>query len=288
LIEVNELSRNFGVTKAVDRLSFTVEKGEILGFLGPNGAGKTTTMKMLTCYLPPSSGTASVFGFDILDDSMEVRRRIGYLPESNPLYTDMDVLSFITFAARLKGVGRETVEGAVEGVIDRCGLGEVRRRRIGNLSKGFRQRVGIAQAIVNDPDLLILDEPTIGLDPGQIIEIRTLIKDLGRERTVILSSHILPEVNQLCDRIVIINRGRLVAMDTPDNLRGRLKKSSVTRIRIAAGTDPGAAENVISSIGDASLLRSEDRGGDGSLLLTVESASDSDIRCSRRQSRQSV
>ncbi len=278
LIEVKQLSRNFGVTRAVDGLSFTVEKGEILGFLGPNGAGKTTTMKMLTCYLPPSSGTASIFGFDILDDSMEVRKRIGYLPESNPLYTDMDVRSFLAFAARLKGVDGGSVGDSVEGVIDRCGLGEVGRRKIGNLSKGFRQRVGIAQAIVNDPELLVLDEPTIGLDPGQIIEIRNLIRDLGRERTVILSSHILPEVNQLCDRIVIISRGRLVAVDTPDNLRGRLKKTSTTRIRVAAGADPGEVEKVISSIEGARLLRSGERGGDGSLLLAVESSSDSDIR----------
>ena len=262
----------------MDNLSFTVEKGEVLGFLGPNGAGKTTTMKMLACYLPPSSGTAEVFGFDILDDSMEVRKRIGYLPEKNPLYTDMDVHSFLEFVARLKGVERESLNGSVGAVIERCGLGEVRRRKIGNLSKGFQQRVGIAQAIVNDPELLILDEPTIGLDPRQIIDIRALIKELGRDRTVILSSHILPEVSQVCDRIIIINNGRLVAVDSPDNLRNRLTKSSMTRVRIAGSADPADTERVISSLEGARLIRIEEPGGDGSSLITVESSTDSDIR----------
>jgi ABC-2 type transport system ATP-binding protein len=278
LISVRELSKYYGVTVAVDSLSFTVERGEVLGFLGPNGAGKTTTMKMLTCYLPPSSGTAEIFGFDILRDSMEVRKRIGYLPEKNPLYTDMDVSSFLELAARLKGVGKDSLTGSVDGVIERCGLGDVARRKIGNLSKGFQQRVGIAQAIVNDPELLILDEPTIGLDPRQIIDIRALIKDLGKDRTVILSSHILPEVSQVCDRIIIINNGHLVAVDSPENLRDRLKRSSMTRVRIAGSLDLPAVEKIISSIGGARLLRSDERGGDGSTLLTVESSTDSDIR----------
>ena len=278
MIRIRELSKYYGITRAVDNLSFTVEKGEVLGFLGPNGAGKTTTMKMLACYLPPSSGTAEVFGFDILDDSMEVRKRIGYLPEKNPLYTDMDVHSFLEFVARLKGVERESLNGSVGAVIERCGLGEVRRRKIGNLSKGFQQRVGIAQAIVNDPELLILDEPTIGLDPRQIIDIRALIKELGRDRTVILSSHILPEVSQVCDRIIIINNGRLVAVDSPDNLRNRLTKSSMTRVRIAGSADPADTERVISSLEGARLIRIEEPGGDGSSLITVESSTDSDIR----------
>ena len=262
----------------MDNLSFTVERGEVLGFLGPNGAGKTTTMKILACYLPPSSGTAEIFGSDILNDSMAVRKRIGYLPEKNPLYTDMDVRSFLEFAARLKGVERESLNGSVGAVIERCGLGEVRRRKIGNLSKGFQQRVGIAQAIVNDPELLILDEPTIGLDPRQIIDIRALIKELGRDRTVILSSHILPEVSQVCDRIIIINNGRLVAVDSPDNLRNRLTKSSMTRVRIAGSADPADTERVISSLEGARLIRIEEPGGDGSSLITVESSTDSDIR----------
>ncbi len=278
MIEVKELSKNYGITRAVDRLAFTVEKGEVLDFLGPNGAGKTTTMKMLTCYLPPSSGTASIFGFDILEDSMEVRRRIGYLPEKNPLYTDMDVHSFLELAARLKGVGRDAIAASVDDVVERCGLGDVGHRKIGNLSKGFQQRVGIAQAIVNDPELLILDEPTIGLDPRQIIDIRSLIKDLGKDRTVILSSHILPEVSQVCDRIIIINNGRLVAVDTPENLRDRLKRSSMTKVRIAGSVDIADAERVISSIDGARMICSDEKGGDGSSLFTVESATDSDIR----------
>ncbi len=278
MIRIRELSKYYGITKAVDNLSFTVERGEVLGFLGPNGAGKTTTMKILACYLPPSSGTAEIFGSDILNDSMAVRKRIGYLPEKNPLYTDMDVRSFLEFAARLKGVERESLNGSVGAVIERCGLGEVRRRKIGNLSKGFQQRVGIAQAIVNDPELLILDEPTIGLDPRQIIDIRTLIKELGRERTVILSSHILPEVSQVCDRIIIINNGRLVAVDSPDNLRNRLKKSSMTKVRIAGSADPADTERVILSVEGTRMIRIEEPGGDGSALITVESSSDSDIR----------
>jgi ABC-2 type transport system ATP-binding protein len=278
LIRVSELSKNYGITRAVDNLSFTVERGEVLGFLGPNGAGKTTTMKMLTCYLPPSSGTASIFGFDILKDSMDVRNRIGYLPEKNPLYNDMDVRSFLEFTARLKGVERESLNVSVDRVTERCGLGEVRSRLIGNLSKGFQQRVGIAQAIVNDPELLILDEPTIGLDPRQIIDIRILIKELGRDRTVILSSHILPEVSQVCDRIIIINNGRLVAADSPENLRKRLKKSSMTRVRVAGTADRDDVERVISSLAGVRVIRIEEPGGDGSALFTLESDSYSDIR----------
>jgi len=278
LIRVSELSKNYGITRAVDNLSFTVQRGEVLGFLGPNGAGKTTTMKMLTCYLPPSSGTASIFGFDILKDSMDVRNRIGYLPEKNPLYNDMDVRSFLEFTARLKGVERESLNVSVDRVTERCGLGEVRNRLIGNLSKGFQQRVGIAQAIVNDPELLILDEPTIGLDPRQIIDIRILIKELGRDRTVILSSHILPEVSQVCDRIIIINNGRLVAADSPENLRNRLKKSSMTRVRVSGAADRNDVERVISSLAGVRVIRIEEPGGDGSALFTIESDSDSDIR----------
>jgi len=278
LIRVSELSKNYGITRAVDNLSFTVQRGEVLGFLGPNGAGKTTTMKMLTCYLPPSSGTASIFGFDILKDSMDVRNRIGYLPEKNPLYNDMDVRSFLEFTARLKGVERESLNVSVNRVTERCGLGEVRNRLIGNLSKGFQQRVGIAQAIVNDPELLILDEPTIGLDPRQIIDIRILIKELGRDRTVILSSHILPEVSQVCDRIIIINNGRLVAADSPENLRNRLKKSSMTKVRVAGAADRNDVERVISSLAGVRVIRIEEPGGDGSALFTIESDSDSDIR----------
>jgi ABC-2 type transport system ATP-binding protein len=209
---------------------------------------------------------------------MEVRDRIGYLPEKNPLYDDLDVSSFLEFTAFLKGVEKGSLGSSVDTVIERCGLGEVRRRKIGNLSKGFQQRVGIAQAIVNDPELLILDEPTIGLDPKQIIDIRNLIKELGNDRTVILSSHILPEVSQVCDRIIIINNGRLVAVDSPDNLRTRLKRSSMTMVRIAGSADPSDVEDAILSLSGTRVIRIEAPGGDGSVLFTIESSSDSDIR----------
>jgi ABC-2 type transport system ATP-binding protein len=277
LIEVTQLSKYYGITRAVHNLSFSVEKGEILGFLGPNGAGKTTTMKMLTGFVPPSSGRASILGFDIIDDSLEVRKRIGYLPEKNPLYHDMSVDSYLSLVARLKGIESKDTAAALERVSGRCGLTGVRRRTIGNLSKGFQQRVGIAQAIINDPELLILDEPTIGLDPQQIIEIRNLIRELGEERTVILSSHILPEVNQVCDRIIIINNGELIAVDSPENLRERLRKSSMTRVKIRASAQAGSAAEIISSMEGIVLVRRGPEQGD-IIEFHVESAPDIDIR----------
>ena len=277
MIEVRKLSKYFGFTRAVQDLSFTVEQGEVLGFLGPNGAGKTTTMKMLTCYLPPSSGSATVLGYDILSDSMEVRRRIGYLPEKNPLYHDMRVEGYLSFVARLKGVDPSSVDGAVDGAVERCGLSEVRRSMIGTLSKGYQQRVGIAQAIVNDPRLLILDEPTIGLDPRQIIDIRKLIRELGENRTVILSSHILPEVSQVCDRIIIINRGRLVAVDSPENLRDRLRRASMTRVRLRDSAARERAEELTRSIEGVMMIRADASADDGAVMV-VESAPDRDLR----------
>ncbi|MDD3643098.1 MAG: ATP-binding cassette domain-containing protein [Candidatus Krumholzibacteria bacterium] len=277
MIEVRKLSKNFGPVRAVQDLSFTVEQGEILGLLGPNGAGKTTTMKILTCYLPPSSGSATVLGYNTLRDSMEVRRRIGYLPEKNPLYYDMRVEGYLSFVARLKGVDPAGIDGAVGNAIDRCGLDEVRRFTIGTLSKGYQQRVGIAQAIVNDPRLLILDEPTIGLDPRQIVDIRNLIRELGNDRTVILSSHILPEVSQVCDRIIIINRGRLVAVDSPENLRDRLRRSSMTRVRLRDASARESAESLIGRIEGVLMTRGE-AGDDGGAVLVVESAPDRDLR----------
>jgi len=277
VIEVRKLSKYFGFTRAVQDLSFTVEQGEVLGFLGPNGAGKTTTMKMLTCYLPPSSGSATVLGYDILSDSMEVRRRIGYLPEKNPLYHDMRVEGYLSFVARLKGVDPSSVDGAVDGAVERCGLSEVRRSTIGTLSKGYQQRVGIAQAIVNDPRLLILDEPTIGLDPRQIIDIRKLIRELGENRTVILSSHILPEVSQVCDRIIIINRGRLVAVDSPENLRDRLRRASMTRVRLRDAAARERAEELTRSIEGVMMIRADASADDGAVMV-VESAPDRDLR----------
>lgn len=209
MIEVRNLTKRYGDLVAIDNISFTAEKGQILGFLGPNGAGKTTTMRIITGYMPASSGTVTVAGFDIFDNSYEVRRRIGYLPENPPLYPDMTVAEYLRFAARIRGVARAELDDAVDRVLLKCGLAEVDGRVVGHLSKGFRQRVGLAQALIHDPMVLVLDEPTIGLDPKQIIDIRQLIRELSAERTVILSTHILPEVSQLCQKVVIINQGRI-------------------------------------------------------------------------------
>ena len=218
MIEVRNLSKSFGRTLAVNDVSFEVRKGEVLGFLGPNGAGKTTTMRILTCYLTPDSGTASVAGYDVENDSLEVRRRVGYLPENAPIYQDMDVISYLEFVADVRGIPREDRRRRIDGMVDVCGLGRVVGRGVGELSKGYKQRVGLAQTLIHDPEFLILDEPTTGLDPSQIIEIRELIKEIGKERTVILSTHILPEVEATCSRVIIISEGSLVASGTPEEL----------------------------------------------------------------------
>lgn len=277
MIEVRNLTKYYGLNRAVSDLTFEVERGEVLGFLGPNGAGKTTTMKMLTCYLPPSSGSARIFGFDILSDSMEVRRRIGYLPEKTPLYQDMPVDDYLRFVARLKGIGPAGIQGALDRALSLCGLEDVSKKTIGKLSKGYQQRTGIAQAIIHDPELLILDEPTLGLDPRQIIDIRKLIRDLGKDRTVILSSHILPEVSQVCNRVIVINKGELVAVDSPENLRGRLKKSSVTRVTVGSPPDPSSASGIISSV-EGVLMVKRTGEGEGKASFTVESSVDADVR----------
>lgn len=218
MIDVEHLSKVYGTTSAIQDVTFSVQPGEILGFLGPNGAGKTTTMRILTGYLPASSGTARIAGFDVHENSMAVRQRIGYLPETPPLYTDMTVESFLQFVARLKGVAAGDRAAKVDSALRRCNLEEKRTVLIRKLSKGFRQRVGIAQAIVHDPPVIILDEPTVGLDPRQIIDVRHLIKSLAGDHTIILSTHILPEVSMTCNRVAIINRGRVVATNTPDQL----------------------------------------------------------------------
>ena len=218
MIEVRGLTKKYGTFTAVDDISFTVEKGQILGFLGPNGAGKTTTMRILTGYLPPTSGTALVAGYDVQEQSMEVRRRIGYLPESPPLYNDMTVREYVDFCAALKGVPRNKRAEAVSATLEQCGLEDRVNQLIGTLSKGYRQRTGLAQALVHDPEVLILDEPTIGLDPAQIIEIRELIKGLAGNHTVILSTHILPEVSVTCQAVAIIHQGKLCAADSLENL----------------------------------------------------------------------
>jgi ABC-2 type transport system ATP-binding protein len=240
MIEVSRLTKRYGDLVAVDNASFRVEEGQILGFLGPNGAGKTSTMRMITGFMPPTSGTVRIAGYDTVTDSMEVRRRIGYLPESPPLYLDMSVTGYLRFVGRLKGVGRSELADAMERTLSACGLDHVRDRIVGHLSKGYRQRVGLAQALIHNPPVLVLDEPTIGLDPRQIIEIRQLIRQLAGNRTVILSTHILPEVSQVCEKVVIINEGR-VAVDgmLADLTRGR----SLEEVFLQAVSRDGAPEN---------------------------------------------
>ena len=210
-ILVNNLTKYYGDAKAVDDITFEVHSGEILGFLGPNGAGKTTTMRIITCYLSPSSGSVKVEGHDIQTDSLEVRKLVGYLPEQNPLYLDMNVLEYLEYTAQLQGVPKSLIPRRMKDMVEACGLGEMKRKDIGQLSKGFRQRVGLAAAMIHDPKVLIMDEPTSGLDPNQIVEIRSLIQELGKQKTVILSTHILPEVQATCGRVIIINRGKIVA-----------------------------------------------------------------------------
>lgn len=218
MIKVRNLTKRYGATVAVNNISFDAEAGEVLGLLGPNGAGKTTTMRILTCYMPADAGTATVAGFDIHEQSVEVRKRLGYLPENAPLYTDMGVVDYLNFVAEVRAIPKNGRSSRVKEMIDVCGLERVLKKDIGELSRGYRQRVGLAQALIHDPDILILDEPTAGLDPNQIVEIRGLIKKLGAQKTVILSTHILPEVEATCDRAVIINEGVIVASGTTDEL----------------------------------------------------------------------
>jgi len=234
MIKVEGLTKRYARTVAVDDISFEVEKGQIVGFLGPNGAGKTTTMRVLTCFLPPTAGTAQVAGFDVLEQPLEVKKRIGYLPETPPLYPDMEVGEYLTFVGKLKGLANSDVPKRVNEVCDRCSITDVRSKLIGKLSKGYRQRVGLAQAILHNPDVLILDEPTSGLDPKQIIETRELIRSLAGDHTIILSTHILSEVEHSCERVVIINQGKLVAQDTVINLTNRLRGSEQVAIEIQA------------------------------------------------------
>ena len=233
MIEVSDLSKYYGDLAAIENVSFSAEPGQILGFLGPNGAGKTTTMRILTCFLPASSGSVRVAGYDVVEESMEVRRRIGYLPEQPPVYNDMTVRAYLRCVAKIKGVSAARRNGQVDGVMEKTALTDRRESVIGHLSKGYRQRVGLAQALVHEPDVLILDEPTVGLDPKQIIEIREVIKSLGGEHTIILSTHILPEVSMTCEKVVIINNGRIVGEGTPDSLIAQLQEGDVLRAQIA-------------------------------------------------------
>lgn len=237
MIEVRHLTKDYGTRQAVCDISFSVKKGEVVGFLGPNGAGKTTTMKIITGFMAPTSGSVEVAGFDVFEDPIEVKRRIGYLPETPPVYGDMSVEDYLRFVARLKGVEKSRIGSLVENSIEKTGLGSVRKRVIQNLSKGYRQRVGISQAIVSDPEVLILDEPTVGLDPRQVAEIRRLIKELAGQHTIVLSTHILPEVQASCERIIIINRGRIVAEDSLAGLERRMVSSTRVHLRVRQAND---------------------------------------------------
>ena len=276
MIEVQDLTKVFGSTTAVDHVSFAVNKGEILGFLGPNGAGKTTTMRILTGYMPATSGTARIAGFDVFNDSLEVRRRIGYLPESPPVYPDMTVGTYLDFVARIKGVSAEKRAARVTDALEKTNITDKRNELIKRLSRGYKQRVGLSQALVHDPDVIILDEPTVGLDPKQIIEVRHLIKNLAGNHTIILSTHILPEVSMTCDRVVIINKGKVAAVDTPQNLTSQLKGGQRIHVEVQAPEQP--LRDALSQIPGASRVEVESTPANGHMSATVEAAQGKDLR----------
>jgi ABC-2 type transport system ATP-binding protein len=275
VIEVQHLTKRYGRVTAVDDVSFKVERGEILGFLGPNGAGKTTTMRVITGYMPATEGRAVVAGFDVFQQPVEAKRRTGYLPETPPLYPEMTVREYLTFVARIKGVAPSELTAQVKAVMDRTRITDMASRHCGKLSKGYRQRVGLAQAILHNPDVLVLDEPTAGLDPKQIIETRELIKELAGTHTIILSTHILPEVAQTCQRVVIINKGRVVAVDTPANLTARLRGSETMYVQLDAGA--ADATPVLERVPGVTRVTVSDRR-DGITSYEVESVQGRDVR----------
>jgi ABC-2 type transport system ATP-binding protein len=273
MITVKELSKKYARTIAVDQISFEVAKGQIVGFLGPNGAGKTTTMRMLTCFLPPSAGTAKVAGFDVLEQSLEVRKRIGYLPETPPIYPEMETAEYLRFVGKLKGLTGADLQKRVDYVCDRCAVADVRNKLLGKLSKGYRQRVGLAQAIVHNPDVLILDEPTAGLDPKQINETRDLIKSLAGDHTIILSTHILPEVEQTCEQVIIINKGKLVATDSVRNLQARARGAESVLVEVAGrngGLETATVQQKLEQVSGVSRVLSKEQN-DGRAVFEVES-----------------
>ncbi len=269
MIQVEGLTKDYGPRRAIEDLTFNAEKGEILGFLGPNGAGKTTTMRILCGYMPPTSGKATVAGFDIIEESLEVRRRVGYLPETVPLYPDMAVFDYLKFMADLRHL--PDADERVDDVLEQVHMTDRAEGYIANLSKGMRQRIGLAQALLHKPEVLILDEPTIGLDPAQILEVRTLIRDLGREHTVLLSTHILSEAQQVCNRVLIINKGRIVVEDTPDNLQARL--AGAQRYSLIVRGEAEGLDTMVSSIAGIAHLN---RRGDGN--LEFETVPGQDVR----------
>jgi len=276
MIEIQNLTKRYGQIKAVNNLNFTVEKGEILGFLGPNGAGKSTTMNIITGYIPSTEGTVKVCGYDIIESPKEVKKRIGYLPEQPPVYMDMTVIDYLNFVADLKQVNKKQKKSQLNDIMELVKIGDHRNRLIKNLSKGYKQRVGLAQALIGSPDVIILDEPTVGLDPKQIIEIRKLIKALGREHTIILSTHILPEVSAVCERVVIINKGEIAAIDTPENLSKGF--SSVAKLLVTISGPRNSVENAIREIYGVKYVETAAEKDKDSISYIVEADKDIDVR----------
>jgi ABC-2 type transport system ATP-binding protein len=274
MIQATDLTHYYGPYPAIQDVNFGVKKGEVLGFLGPNGAGKTTTMRILTGFLPPSRGKVTLDGYDVVEKSLEVRRRVGYLPETVPLYTDMTVTSYLKYMGTLRRMSPGKINSRLGEVVDVCRLGDYRKTQIGKLSKGFRQRVGIAQAILHEPEVLVLDEPTIGIDPIQVVETRNLIQDLGRSQTVVLSSHILPEVSMICGRVLIIHEGRIVAEDTPKNLADRLQ--GVERLEVEVGGPAAEVLPVLQKISGVSDVTHNNN--EGRHTYTIQAQAGKDLR----------
>src|SRR5437867_346686 len=281
MIEVQDLTKRYGPTVAVSGVSFEAQKGEVLGFLGRNGAGKTTTMRVITGYLPPSSGKVRVAGYDVVEEPLEAKRRTGYLPELPPVYPDMTVSEYLAFVARIKGVPRRELRKRIDEISQKCAVGDVRRKEIGKLSKGYRQRVGLAQALIHNPDVLILDEPTAGLDPKQIIETRELIKALAGQHTIVLSTHILPEVSKTCERVVVINAGKVVAERTPDELTRRLQ--GYETVLVTAEGPEGDIKSKLERIAGVNLVEHRDLiqpqvGGESRVTFEVHAEKGNDVR----------
>jgi ABC-2 type transport system ATP-binding protein len=280
MITVNGLTKRYAHTTAVDHISFEVQKGQIVGFLGPNGAGKTTTMRMLTCFLTPTGGTATVAGYDILEHPMEVKKRIGYLPETPPVYLEMRIAEYLSFVGQLKGLSGSDLRSRVDYACERCAVADVRNKIIGKLSKGYRQRVGLAQAIIHNPDVLILDEPTAGLDPKQINETRDLIKSLAGDHTIILSTHILPEVSQTCEQVIIINKGKIVATDSVSNLQQRARAGESVIVEVAGrngSLDSATVQRKLEQIAGVSRVLPK-ADGQKRIIFEVEATKDIGVR----------
>ena len=280
MITVKELTKRYARNTAVDHISFEIQKGQIVGFLGPNGAGKTTTMRMLTCFMPPTAGTATVAGFDVLEEPMEVKKRIGYLPETPPLYPEMRTGEYLEFVGRLKGLSKSELSKRVDYVCERCSVADVREKLISKLSKGYRQRVGLAQAIIHNPDVLILDEPTAGLDPKQINETRDLIKSLAGDHTIILSTHILPEVEQTCEQVIIIAKGKVIATDSVSNLQNRARGVESVLLEVAGRNgevDPAVVQTRLEKITGVSKVHFKEKRQRRN-IFEIESVKDKLVR----------